>query len=104
MPGIKRRLEVHERDIERPLVDLVRGLERGDGEPVDGQQHDQCPAAQERECAKLGERVEVQRRPPPKRIPRGVPLPQPSGHVAPAARGRARLTYAVATRVTTISN
>ena len=57
MPRVEGRLEVDERDVERALVDLVRRLERGHHEPVDRQQDDQRPAAQQAGRAELGERV-----------------------------------------------
>ena len=52
-PGVEGRLEVDERDVERALVDLVRRLERGHDEPVDRQQDDERPAAQQQNAANL---------------------------------------------------
>ena len=54
-PGMERRLEVDEGQVERAVVDLDRQLERGDQHPVERQQHDERPEARAaRRSATLG--------------------------------------------------
>ena len=47
LPGVERRLEVNERQVEWALVDVERQLERGDREPVEREQDDEGPKPQE---------------------------------------------------------
>ena len=47
LPGIQRRLEVDARQVERAVIDVDRQLERGDREPVEREQHDEGPEAEQ---------------------------------------------------------
>ena len=48
VPRVERRLEIDERNVERPAVDLDLDLERGHEHPVEGKEDDERPQAEDR--------------------------------------------------------
>src|SRR6185436_9018302 len=89
VPGVERRLEVDERDVERPFVDLVGRLERRDEQPVDREQDDDRPADQQYEGEDLRRRRQVRRGELAERVL----------HTTSVTRRRTKLTYTVAMTV-----
>ena len=58
-PGIKRRLEIHKRNIARPLIDRRRVLEGCDDHPVNREQHKQRPDGKKAVDHDLGHRCHL---------------------------------------------
>ena len=99
-PSVQRGLEVDPGEVERPAVDVDRQLHRGDGEPVEREQDDEGPQAEEDVGDDAADRARLVERAEPGR------LPAEGGrrHQALPPGRRARLAKATQKKVTTNSS